>query len=227
MHADALGQVAVTLFIVRHQLAHQRQQLEGIEIVGLLEERALNLGKLQDDHPATGLQHPVHRLQGFLLVRHVAQAKGDADAIEGIVGKRQLFGIDLGKLDAAGHAFVDQPVPAPGQHLGVDVGQHDLTLVTHPVAEQRGHVAGSAGQIQDFLAVANVAKLQGDALPDAMDTQRHQIVHQVVLAGHRVEHRLDQLGLVALGHLLEAEMGGLISHVSLDDSWLEKPAGGN
>ena len=46
------------------------------------------------------------------------------------------------------------------------------------------------------------------ALPHPVDAERHQVVHQVVLAGDRREHLADQLLLVAGRHFAEAEMGG-------------------
>src|SRR5260370_8879798 len=39
-----------------------------------------------------------------------------------------------------------------------------------------------------------------------MHAQRHQVVHDVVFAGHRREHRADAPGLVAPGDFFESEM---------------------
>src|SRR5258708_16806531 len=39
-----------------------------------------------------------------------------------------------------------------------------------------------------------------------MHAQRHQVVHDIVLAGHRREHRADAPGLVAPGYLFESEI---------------------
>ena len=47
------------------------------------------------------------------------------------------------------------------------------------------------------------------ALPQAVDAERHEVVHQVVAAGDGGEHLADELLLVGDGDVAEAEMGGL------------------
>src|SRR5207342_1617236 len=73
---------------------------------------------------------------------------------------------------------------------------------------ERGDVAGAAGQVQHAIARRNLCGTDEVALPGTMDAERHQVVHQVVLAGHRREHLADELLLLAGGDFAEAEMGG-------------------
>ena len=56
-----------------------------------VEEQADRLERLEAQ--ATGAQHALHGIQCRLFVRHIAQAKGDGDAVEAVVRKRQAFGV--------------------------------------------------------------------------------------------------------------------------------------
>src|SRR5207342_340699 len=74
---------------------------------------------------------------------------------------------------------------------------------------ERGDVAGAAGQVQHAIARRNLCGTDEVALPGTVDAERHQVVHQVVLAGHRREHLADELLLLAGGDFAEAEVGGV------------------
>ncbi len=76
--------------------------------------------------------------------------------------------------------------------------------------QQRGDVAGAAGQVQHAIAAAHAADGDEVALPQAMHAERHQVVHQVIAARDRGEYLADQLLLVADRHVAETEVGGRI-----------------
>jgi hypothetical protein len=57
-------------------------------------------------------------------------------------------------------------------------------------------VAGAAGAVDDPLARLGVEPRGGGVLPQPMGAEAHQVVHQVVAAGHTVEDAPDQAGLV-------------------------------
>jgi len=61
---------------------------------------------------------------------------------------------------------------------------------------------------QHAVAVARAGQLDGEALPQPVHAAGHQVVHQVVLGGHGVEHLGHLLRLLAFRHVLVAEMGG-------------------
>jgi len=49
-------------------------------------------------------------------------------------------------------------------------------------------------------------------LPQAVQAERHQVVHHVVLLRHRGEHLGHLLFLEFLGYRLEAEVGRFVAH---------------
>ena len=67
-------------------------------------------------------------------------------------------------------------------------------------------IAGAAGKVEDAHARAHARRIDGEALPQPVQARRHEIVHQVVLAGDRVEHVAHALRLVFDRDLLEAEI---------------------
>jgi hypothetical protein len=123
MHADRFGEVAIGIGIAGDLLSQPGQQVEGIGVVGLF-QRLPDLGEFQHQQAAAGAQHAAHLGQGLLLVRHVAQAEGDRDDVEVVVGEGQLLGVAL--RGGGQHALVEQAVAADREHGVVDVGEPDL-----------------------------------------------------------------------------------------------------
>ena len=161
-------------------------------------------------------------LQGLFLVGHVAQAEGQRHAVEALVGERQFLGVALHGGD--GQAVIQRPVTAHGQHGGVDVGHPDLDarLLGHGA----GQVATAGGQIQHLHAGAQGRLTHGEVLPEPVQTARHQVIHQVVAAGHRIEHATHPASLLGGIDLLVAKMGFLVGvgHESLRE-WCFLSAG--
>src|SRR5690349_5735240 len=207
--ADRFGQVLVAVRVAGEQLAELRQHLERVEIVELAEQLALHARELQYQRATAGLEHATDVGQRLVLVGDVAQAEGHGHGIEGVVREGQALGVELGPAQAADQAAVGQPVAPDAEHGGVDVAHHHLALVADYRLEQRGDVAGAAGQIQHAVAAAHAADRHEMALPQAVDAERHQVVHQVVAARDRGEYLADQLLLLADRDVAETEMGGL------------------
>ena len=69
-------------------------------------------------------------------------------------------------------------------------------------------IAGSACQIENFLAWLDIRHLNRQTLPEPVDAERHHIVHQIVITGDGIEYAPHALGLFLLGNLFKAEMGG-------------------
>jgi hypothetical protein len=71
----------------------------------------------------------------------------------------------------------------------------------------QGNIAGAAGDIEQTLARTRLQRGHHLALPPAVDTGAHQIVHQVVAPGNAVEDRAHQRRLLVPRHPAEAEIG--------------------
>ena len=205
MHADGLGQVAVAVGVVGDQLADGRDDVEGEGIVRTA-QRLPHLRELQHQRLATGLENSVDFLQGYVLVGHVAQAEGQRDAVEVFVGEWQPLGIALhgGQRQAA----VERPVTAHVEHGGVDVGHPHLHagLAGHGT----GQVPAAGGQIEHPHAGTQCRLPHREMLPDSVQTAGHQVVHQVVAAGHGVEHAAHPAGLFGGIDLLVTKVGFLL-----------------
>lgn len=99
------------------------------------------------------------------------------------------------------------PRAAVAEHGGVDVAQDDPAVAAHLRQEGAGQIPGAAGQIQHLLARPHAGQRDGETFPDPVQPHRHQIVHEVVAAGHRIEYAAHPLLLVLAAHALEAEIG--------------------
>ncbi|MNC91391.1 hypothetical protein D3C83_76450 [compost metagenome] len=94
---------------------------------------------------------------------HIAQAEGDAHAVETIVWKRQFFGIAL--RDRYDHPGIEQSVAADSEHRRVDVGQHDFAARADPARKEPGQIGGAAGDVEHPVTGPNLALFHGEALP--------------------------------------------------------------
>ena len=122
--------------------------------------------------------------------------------------KGQRLGIGLGEAQRVAHqAAVQQLVPAFNQHRVVDVGQHNPALGAGCFGKGGCQIARSAGQVQHRLAGAHVCQINGEAFPQAMNPQRHQVIHQVVITCYRGKHLAHPFGFLANRHLLVTKMG--------------------
>ncbi len=79
-----------------------------------------------------------------------------------------------------------------------------------------GNIAGAAGDIEQRERRIVARRVEGrdhDVLPDAMQSSRHQIVHQVVALCDAVKYAVHQRLLVVHGDVPEAEMCRLVGSV--------------
>ena len=74
------------------------------------------------------------------------------------------------------------------EHRGVDVGEHHQAALAHLARHAGRQIAAAAGDIQRPLPGAQVGEREREAFPQPVGACRHQVVHQVVVAGHGVEN---------------------------------------
>ena len=204
MHADAFGKIAVAVGIFGDVFAHQRQQFERIQIV-CGRERLINFGKFQHQKRAAGFEYAVHLFERGIFMGHVAQPERHGNQIKIIVGKRQLFSIAHG--NGQGQPFVEQAVAPDGEHGGIDVGQPHFAFFAHALCPAARQIARAAGDVEHFAAPFQMRGVDGEMLPHAVQSERHYIVHDVVIFGDRVEHFGNFGGFFAFVYGLVAEVG--------------------
>src|SRR5437763_5208671 len=64
------------------------------------------------------------------------------------------------------------------------------------------------------LPRSEIGEREGEPLPQPMDPARHEVVHQVVAAGDRIEHAPHAAGFITPRYALKAEVcGALVGHL--------------
>ena len=122
------------------------------------------------------------------------------------MGKRQVLGICLHKVNIARKTFVRQTAAADFQHGAVDVGQHHLPAPADTQGEFRRQVAGPARDIKHAEPGAHTTRLHRVLLPKPVDAKRHEIIHQVIFIGDRMKDAGNESVFFGFRDFAEAEM---------------------
>jgi len=218
--ADAFHQVLIGLAVAGDPLADLRDHLERIGVIGGAQRLGHGPREFQAQEPPAGFQHAPGLAQGGGDVGHVADAEGDHIGVGAGVGQRQRLSV----ADAPGDFRRPAALAAGGDHLGVVVDDEDPRVVPHSIrgvsqlrlagqlGEPHRHVAGAAGAVDDGLAWARIEARRGHVLPEPVHARAHQVVHQVVAAGHAVEHAAHQARLVGGIDILKTKGRGRLGH---------------
>jgi len=205
--ADRFDEVLVAFGIVCDQLAHFRDDVEGIEVIGLLHQLVGQLGKLQHHEPPARAQHPEGFGQGVWDAGDITDAETDRVDIETVA------------VEGQGHCIANHPVQFVGHGLGLGalltLDQHRFGHVADrglgprsPLEETECDVAGPASHVEQCLPITWGQPVHHRIFPDPMDSNGHDIVHDVIFRRHVGKDAMDHSGLFTLGDRLEAEMRG-------------------
>ena len=93
---------------------------------------------------------------------------------------------------------VQQAVAPFFEHGLVDVGVDHAAAGPNLWRESQGQIARTTRNVQHLLALFDVGHQHCVGLPGAVQTHGHQVVHDVVLGGYRVEHAAHPARLVLL-----------------------------
>ena len=203
-----LDQIAVGRAVSRNDLADRRNRGERVGVVGPIENRQVDLRELEAQEPSAPPENAKGLGERLLDPGHVADAEGDRIGVECAVAEGQVLGVGLDERHAVLEPASLGAFGADAQHVGVDVGDGHAGLAAPRPRDAEGDVAGAAGDIEmGERAGRRRMDLGGqDVLPDAMQAERHQVVHHVVAVGDLVEHRVHETLLLRQPHLAFAKM---------------------
>ena len=111
-------------------------------------------------------------------------------------------------------AAVDHALTPLFQHRRIDIRHHHASLRSNERRKTRSQVARPRCKIQHLLAAADSGKIDCDVLPQTVDTEGHQVIHDVVAARHRIEDAAHSLGFLFYINGFISEMGGLVRGLS-------------
>jgi hypothetical protein len=208
---DRLDEVLIRGLVASHHLSNVRDSVEGPLLVDGVEQRVLDLAELKASEDTARLQHPERLLEGNILVCEVPDAEGDGVEIDRVIRNHvQLLCICLDEPQARTSCIrrLQTPLLALGQHVGVDVCDGDVGVgvvvdVAGVVEHAECDVARATGDVKDVPALvargrgggqrvaAGVQVAHEVVFPQAVDTQRHEVVHRVVRGGDRGEDAAD------------------------------------
>ena len=140
------------------------------------------------------------------LVGHIAQAKADGHAVEGVVLERQALRVRHDALHIAHESRIEQAVAADLEHGRIDVREHHSARLADLPQQPRRQITGPAGDVQSALTRPQAGQRQREVFPQPMRAEGHQIVHDVVLARDRGKYGVHARGLVGRRDLFEAKI---------------------
>ncbi len=130
--------------------------------------------------------------QSRIDIGDIPQAKRNRVNIDGAGRHRQAFRIADDKVQTAQITPVQRPVTADAHHGFVNIGQGDMRCLARRIQIAEGDIPGAARNIQQMAAGAGADHADQFRLPQPMHPGAHHVVHQVIAAGHAVEHFADQ-----------------------------------
>src|SRR5262249_38181874 len=96
------------------------------------------------------------------------------------------------------------------EHVGVDIANSDAGARAAGASDPESDVTSAAGEIEQRkrpLVFRRGYRPHQRVLPGAMQSARHQVVHQVIASGDRMKDVIDAPLLVLERHAFVAEMG--------------------
>ena len=185
--ADAVGQIAVGVGVVRHQAACRRNHMPGIEIVERPHVFRFRSRQLEHHKQAAGAQHTLHLAVAGKQILEIAHAEGHCHGIETCVGKRQRQAVGHSESDACVKAGASHFVASDGNHAFRQVYARDTGLGYSP-PQRNGQVARAGGNIEYVAGFGSRHHLHHAASPQPVDAKGHGAVHKIIGGGDAVEH---------------------------------------
>lgn len=206
--ADRFDEVAVGLGIAGDEAAHFRNEFEGEGIIDCIEAGDVHGGKFETEETSAALEHAIGFRQCEVHAGDIADAEGDGIGVEGLVGQGQALGIGLDVFDSVLEGGRGA-VAADGEHFAVNVEYGGAGAGARSLHDAEGDVAGAARNVEEVKRTVLAGPERGDegVFPDAVQADRHEIVHQVVARGDLVEHVVDEGLLPAKRDRGKTEMG--------------------
>src|SRR5450830_32743 len=92
------------------------------------------------------------------------------------------------KQGGGNQAFIQEAVTSNAQHRFIDIGMPYLTGFTRLLDKLFGQVTSTASNIEHLKAWTNASLGDSKNLPDAVQTTRHDVIHDVVFSCNRVKY---------------------------------------
>jgi len=116
-----IGKIGIGIAVSGNHFAEQRKDMGKIETVELFDGERLWPRKFKDEGMTTRGKHPVHFRKSFLQVLKITDAKGNHHQVEGMVGKRDAFGIGKQQFNSSVQSFAVKLLLANAEHSRRDV----------------------------------------------------------------------------------------------------------
>lgn len=217
-----------------NKLAKLWNDIEGVLAIDFSEDSVLNFGELQAHEPASEFKHSFCLFQRPSCTGDIPQAKGNSIGIEGRGVKWKFLCIGTNKLyiynyeDIYFRMYI--PFPAPSSCLPRALKSwypalsiwylHRVNITSSFVVFQdlKSDIPCPSGNIkhphQWLLLLVRVDSWGGEytqlihemILPISMYPHGHEIIHDVVFVGHRVEDLIDKRLLLFSCYVFEPEV---------------------
>jgi hypothetical protein len=117
-----------------------------------------------------------------------------------------LFGVGLRYRKITGDTGVDEATPTLAKHTGIDIGKYHMAAVSYLAGEDPRQITRAASEIQDDVTVTYACLFDRKVLPQPVKAAGHQVIHDVISAGDRIENALDPVCLVGQRYGFVSEM---------------------
>ena len=144
-------------------------------------------------------------------VSHIAQTKRYRAAAAGPVRQRKRLGRRTNKGNSLKMAGINCPSPPDPEHGWVGIADGYIRLgvrlaFVQPVDETKRDIAGAARDIDQAHVRRGFEPIDQRLLPQPVQAAAHQIIHEIVSIGNRIEHTADQTGMFVRAHAAKTKI---------------------
>lgn len=104
-----------------------------------------------------------------------------------IVGEGKGFGVARDPLESVQPAAINGAVASDGEHMFVQVTNGDVGLRVCFLFDAEGDITCAACYVEEFFVRLGADHGDKTVFPEAVDSCRHQIVHDVIACGYGVK----------------------------------------
>lgn len=202
--ANAFDEILVAVAVPGDHLADPGNSAEGPGVISFGQEGFVHAAEFKAEEAPAGFKDTARLSQSGVDMCNIAEAEGDGVDVDAGAFHGEGFGIADDPVEIVEPAAVHGAVAPDAEHFGIEVANSDIGRVGR-FFDPESDVTSAARNVKIRMFGAGADLADELVFPQAVDAGRHQVVHDIVAVGYRVENIDNQPGFFPRGDFLFAK----------------------